>query len=79
MNNSTPHNTHGRFVTKLARVTVSISLVLLCVLILAQVYVRWTINQSFTFLGGGELEALTVSVFALVIAIIFAYRKEGSE
>lgn len=35
-----------------------------------QAYVRWKINQNFTFLGGVELEALTVASFALLIALV---------
>lgn len=31
-----------------------------------QGYIRWTINQNFTLLGGGELEALTVCSFGLL-------------
>ena len=41
-----------------------------------QAYVRWAINQNFTFLGGFELEALTVGVFALLVAFILCNRQK---
>ena len=52
-----------------AAVTV-LGLVVVFGLIALEVYVRWTANQSFTFLGGGELAALTVSTFALLYGLL---------
>jgi hypothetical protein len=43
-------------------------------LIIAQIYIRWSINQSFTLLGGFELEALTFSVFALMLGLVYLHR-----
>jgi|GEM_PF-4598248 len=31
--------------------------------IIAQAYVRWSLNQNFTFLGGNVLEALLIAGF----------------
>ncbi len=39
-----------------------------------QIYVRWTVNQNFTFLGGSELEVLTASAFALTLGLSYVYR-----
>ena len=39
-------------------------------LIVLEAYVRWTTNQNFTFVGGGELGALTVSTFALLYGLL---------
>lgn len=39
-----------------------------------EIYVRWTINKEFTFLGGGELAALTVSGTALLLGLMYAIR-----
>jgi hypothetical protein len=39
-----------------------------------QVYIRWKINQEFTFLGGFELEALTISAFALIALLTYLHR-----
>lgn len=65
---------HEKTVYKFS-VTISvISIIVITVLIIAQAYVRWYINQTFTFLGGYELEALTISVFALLIGLAHAYK-----
>ncbi len=58
----------------IALVSVLLSLVLTFGLIIAQVYVRWTVNQNFTFLGGGELETLTASTFILLLGLLYVYR-----
>lgn len=44
------------------------------VLVGLETYVRWTLNQNFTFLGGGELEALTYSAFALLLGLNYVSR-----
>lgn len=44
--------------------------------IAAQSYIRWTINQNFTFIGGFGLEALILGTFALIIALLFAKNRE---
>lgn len=43
-------------------------------LIVAQIYIRWAINQNFTLLGGYELETLTASVFALILGLVYLHR-----
>ena len=54
----------------------ALSLIIVFSFIVAQTYVRWKINQTFTFLGENELEALTVSSFALLIGLLHAYRPQ---
>ena len=44
--------------------------------IVVQSYVRWTINQDFTFIGGFGLEALILGTFALLIALLFAKNRD---
>ena len=51
---------------------VVISVAIIFVLIVLQAYVRWTTNQGFTFLGGSELETLTLATFGLMG--VFLYR-----
>jgi hypothetical protein len=34
-------------------------------------YIRWTLNQNFTFLGGWELEALTLGAFGLLFGLTY--------
>ena len=63
-----------RFIYFLSFTSTAIALCLALVFILAQAYVRWSTNQNFTFLGGGELEALTVSAFASIICLSCLYR-----
>jgi hypothetical protein len=79
MSSITSRADHRRFTYKLARTTAIISLIALVVLIISQLYVRWNINQNFTLLGGNELETLTVSVFALVIGLVYTHREERDE
>lgn len=55
----------------------TLSVVLLFVVLIltgAQTYVRWFLNQNFTLVGGSELEALTFSVFALILLMTYLYR-----
>jgi len=51
-----------------------ISLLLVFALIGFEIYVRWFINQNFTFLGGFELEALTASAFAFTFGVLYLNR-----
>ncbi|HVV39112.1 MAG TPA: hypothetical protein VHD31_02180 [Candidatus Paceibacterota bacterium] len=39
-----------------------------------QGYIRWSLNQNFTLLGGWELEALTASAFALLFGLLYLHR-----
>ena len=45
--------------------------------IIAQTYVRWNLNKDFTFLGGFELEALTLSAFGLLGTLVFLARRRS--
>ena len=67
--------TSEKFIYSAAVTIAAISVLASFALIAAQVCVRWNLNQTFTFLGGFELEALTVSSFSLVIALMFMARK----
>ena len=68
---------HEKMVYRFSLVTSIISSAIILLLILVQAYVRWYKNQYFTFLGGYELEVLTVSVFALLIGLTHAYKPRG--
>jgi len=51
--------------------TVSIlSAVTFFVILFAQIYVRWYINQNFTFLGGFGLESLSLLVLGLTLGLL---------
>lgn len=63
-----------RFTFIMGVVIAALWMLLVTGLIIAQIYIRWTINQSFTLLGGFELEALTFSVFALILGLVYLHR-----
>ena len=52
------------------------SVLVVFIFIAVQSYVRWTINQNFTFMGGFELEAFTLGTFALMVALLFAKHRD---
>lgn len=56
--------------------TFVVSSLLLFGFIVAQAYVRWTINQNFSFLGGFGLEALSLLVLGQIIALSYIHRAE---
>ncbi|MDO8552451.1 MAG: hypothetical protein Q7S01_02880 [bacterium] len=58
----------------LSIITFVVSSVLFIGFIAAQAYVRWFINQNYSFLGGFELEALTFLVLGQITALAFIYR-----
>lgn len=58
----------------LSIITFVISAILLFGFIGVQTYVRWKINQNFSFLGGYALEALTLLVLGQITALAFIHR-----
>lgn len=63
-----------RFIFRLSAVVSVLASIVVFLLVGLQVYIRWFINQNFTVLGGNELEVLTISVFALIVSMAYAYR-----
>ena len=43
--------------------------IIIFIIVLAEIYVRWKLNQSFTFLGGFELEALTLLLLGELVLL----------
>ncbi len=37
-------------------------------------YIRWSLNQSFSFLSGDELPALTLASFGLLFGLVYLHR-----
>ena len=70
------HTKEGReaLVSLFSILSAAISFLGLSVIIVSQMYVRWAINQDFSFLGGNALEALIVSVFGLILGIAYIHR-----
>lgn len=60
--------------SKFTSIVAVLAIIVVFGLVLAQTYVRWSVNQNFTFLGGNELEALTLSAFALLIGLAYIHR-----
>ena len=48
--------------------------VVLIAMIGLESYVRYVVNLNFAFVGGFELEALTIGMFTLIIAMMYLYR-----
>lgn len=66
-------------INKLATLIVLASFITAAVLSAAQAYVRWKINQNFTFLGGGELEVITAGAFLTLIVLLYLSQKQKGE
>jgi hypothetical protein len=58
-------------VVQFAFVVATLMLVASVALVGFQIYVRWSINQDFTFLGGWGLEALLLSMTALILGLLY--------
>ncbi|OGG58724.1 hypothetical protein A3C86_02030 [Candidatus Kaiserbacteria bacterium RIFCSPHIGHO2_02_FULL_49_16] len=70
------NETRQNVVYWLSIITFIISTLMLFGFIAAQTYVRWKINQNFSFLGGFELEALTFLVLGQITALAYIHRAE---
>lgn len=73
MNTLTPERRQA-LVFRLAFISTVLALIIVFAIIGGEVWVRWTMNQNFAFLGGFELEALTLSAFALVFGLAYLHR-----
>lgn len=55
-------------------VSAILMIVLGIVVSMVEMWVRWQVNKDFTFLGGGELAALTISGAALLLGLMYSSR-----
>jgi len=78
MNTSTPEG-RETLVFRLAVISTLVFLVIILAITGFELYVRWFVNKDFTFLGGFELEALTLSAGALILGLLYAYRPSGKQ
>lgn len=53
-----------------------ISYALFLVLVVAQGYVRWKINQNFSFLPGAGFETLAAVVFGQLLGLVYVVSRE---
>ena len=45
-------------------------------LVIAEVYVRWTLNQNFSFLGGSGLGGLSLLALGQILGLVYLLRSE---
>jgi hypothetical protein len=64
-----------KIVSLLSIIVAVLSALTVAGIIAAELYVRWKLNQNFTFLGGDSLAALIVSSFGLLLGLSFVHRK----
>jgi hypothetical protein len=65
---------NNKMLSRFTSIIAILAIVLTFILIIAQAYVRWSVNQNFTFLGGNALEALTLAAFGLIWGLAYIHR-----
>jgi hypothetical protein len=70
------HEGQARFVQTFSLIISVVSIIGVLALGALEAYVRWNINQEFTFLGEATLPALAIASFGLLAAILFTTRKD---
>lgn len=58
-------------------VALCITFVLFAALLIAEVYVRWTMNQSFSFLGGSGLQSLAILLFSQFAGLAYLLKADS--
>ena len=77
---NTPTQEHRqKLIFKIAMMSIAVSFILVLAAIGFEAYIRYYKNQNFTVLGGFELEALTLSAFALVLGLSYLYRTKENQ
>ncbi|MDO8593325.1 MAG: hypothetical protein Q7R59_00255 [bacterium] len=66
-------------VFRLSFISTILALAVVLTVVGFEVYVRWFVNKDFALLGGFELEALTISAFALILGMAYMYRPGGKQ
>lgn len=64
----------GNLVYWLSVGAAAVSLTALVILVALEVYVRWTVNQDFSFLGGSGLLGLCILVLGLILGLIYSQK-----
>ncbi len=57
-----------------AAATTVITFIALALLVAAQTYVRWKLNQNFSFLGEAGLPSLSVLLLGQLLGLLYATR-----
>lgn len=58
-------------------VVLCITFVLFVALLMAEAYVRWTMNQNFSFLGGSGLQSLAVLLFSQFAGLAYLLKTDS--
>ena len=64
-----------KVVTWVSLITAVLSIIAVTGIVAAELYVRWKLNQNFTFLGDNELSALILASFGLILGLSFVHRR----
>jgi len=72
--NTPTQERRSTLVFRLSFISVILALAVVLLIISFEIYVRWFVNKDFALLGGFELEALTISAFALILGMVYRYR-----
>lgn len=65
----------AKILTWVSLITAVLSVVAVAGIMTAEIYVRWKVNQNFTFLGGDALAALIIASFGLLLGLNFVHRR----
>lgn len=65
----------GNFVYRLSAAMAVVFSVALVALIIAEIYVRWTLNQDFSFLGSTGVLGLSILVLGLTLGLIYSQKQ----
>ena len=66
--------TRGNFVYRLSAAAATVSLLVLAGLVVAEAYVRWSMNQNFSFLGDYGFLGLSILTLGLVLGLIYSQK-----
>jgi len=66
--------TRGNFVYRLSAAAATVSLLVLAGLVVAEAYVRWSMNQNFSFLGDSGFLGLSILTLGLVLGLIYSQK-----
>lgn len=64
-----------KIISWLSIITAVVSVLAVAGIVGGELYVRWKLNQNFTFLGGDSLAALIIASFGLVLGLSYTHRR----
>ncbi len=64
-----------KIITWLSLIMAILSAVAVVCIAAAEMYVRWSVNLDFSFLGGNALAALIIASFGLILGLAWIHRR----